>query len=259
MGKFAGPGKSGGVESLKRTLEDRSGSSTFIKNIPGEGITVRFLEEIGDWFGYYEHYDSGLKRYFPCVGDECMGCQDADSRRSLRYLTNAVDIETDTVLPLKIPLTLMNRLMTRYDKYGSVTDRDYDLIRTGKGLQTEYDVETNPPSEMKLSKYDLHDLEALLDEAWESVFGQTESTDGKDPLQGVKSPRLKAKVLDFPSDTDKAPLDSGDDDDDGYSLEELQGKSVGELKGIAKDYDVSFTRETRKAELVELIWEEIRF
>lgn len=249
MSKFGK--RSGSIADLKKKLEESSGNKTFIRPIHKDGVTVRFLEEIDQWYGYREHYDVGLRRYYPCVDEStCAGCLDPSVNRSMRYLTNALNVNTDSVLALKIPVSLMNRLVTRYEKYGTIIDRDYDLMRSGTGLKTEYDLSAEAPSAMKLDKYELHDLEGLLEDSWNEVFGD----DSEDVLDSNPLSRSK--------DKDKDKDDSDDDEslfDDGYTQNELKKLTVGKLRSIAREMELGFDRTATKAELVEIIWEESNY
>jgi hypothetical protein len=134
---------------------------------PGE-TRVRFIQEIPEWIEYWEHFDQSVK-FFPCTGDKqtCPGCTSADERTqkaSKRYLAPVLDPKTGRIYGLKLPTDLANRLSLRNDRNGgTVTNRDYTLIRTGTGLDTEYDVEQEEKVAIDLAVYedqvgDLNDL-----------------------------------------------------------------------------------------------------
>jgi hypothetical protein len=44
---------------------------------------------------------------------------------------------------------LANRITTFYERMGTVTDRDYDIVRSGDGLNTEYDLIAGSPEAMR--------------------------------------------------------------------------------------------------------------
>ena len=48
---------------------------------------------------------------------------------------------------------LANRLVVRYERYKLYMDRDYEIMRSGKGLDLSYDITPEPASEFDSSKY----------------------------------------------------------------------------------------------------------
>jgi hypothetical protein len=168
-------GKTGSIKKMRASLKS-GGGGNFITFIPEDGITVRFLAEPDQWVKFMEHYDEG---YFPCVEGSCPGCANRN-KPSKRYVAPALDIEEDKVIILKVPSTLATRLMAKFDRYETLMDRDYELTRMGSGLDTEYDAETMPPTKLRLSKYELPDLEQALVDAYANAFGDGNDADDDD-------------------------------------------------------------------------------
>lgn len=260
MGKF-GPGPSGTVDALKKRMEASKGAASFIKSIPNDSVmTVRFLQEPHDWYGYYEGYLEERKRYFPVPEG-----MDWDGRKSFRYLTNVIDTDTDQVIPLKVPSSLANRLVVRFERYGTLLDRDYDLLRTGKGLDTEYDVETNAQEDRKLDQYELIDLEATLVDAYDSVFGTNDGEEDEKETNPLKQrARRNVAVDDEDVDTEgqgatmsqEPEAEPTNDDDEFYTEAELNKMNIGEIRALATDYGLTFVKKTTKKDLIEMILEE---
>jgi hypothetical protein len=186
------------IKALKRSLKRRSGSGQFLKRIPADGLTSRFLTEPDKWFKFFEHYDESREddRYFPCTED-CPGCDEGLSS-SKRYLVNALDVEDNRVVPLVLPASLASNLLKKYDKFGTMMDRNYDLSKSGSGFDTEYDALYDGPTRIKTSRYELLDLEAVL-LAQLGVDDDDEDEDDDDDLPNVIDPN---------------DLDDDDDDDD---------------------------------------------
>lgn len=158
------------LKALKQNLK-KGGGGTFIKYIPKEGaMTVRFLEEPTEWVNYYEHFDGTIRKSYPCIETQCPGCA-TEERRTSRYLANALDVEADRVIPLQLPKTLVSSLVAMYERMQTLTDRDIELVRSGEGLDTEYTAIPESPTKRNLGKYEPHDLSAVLDESFNSVFG----------------------------------------------------------------------------------------
>jgi hypothetical protein len=189
-------GYAGSIKNLKRSL--KKGSGSFIKTVPvDDSINVRFIEEPDKWYGYYEHYVN--ESYQPCVDDDCEGC-DQNLRRSFRYLANVYSLDESKVIPLKLTKDLANQLLARYEKYKTLLDRDYELSRSGSGMNdTTYMASPEPPSKMNLKRFSPLDLE-------ETLLGQTsvdDADDDDDDDEDDDEPRSTKKVSRTGSKTSK--------------------------------------------------------
>ncbi len=222
--------KMGTLKALKDSLK-KGGSSlnTFIKNVPAEGITVRFLTEPEEWFGYYEYWNDESRNFCPMAVGEVLP---DGSRPSFRYLTCAVDIESDRVIPLKLAKTAANSLILKYDKYGTMLDRNYELQRHGEGLDTSYDVTPDAPSKLSLAKYDTIDLEKVLVEARANALGE----------QDTETRKSKPPVIDADE------IDNEDDTNDGDATEILFPRDT---------YRLDYT-ESELQDIVELYNSEVK-
>lgn len=222
-------GEVGSVKALKKSLKkSSSGGSQFLKRVPEDGITVRFLTEPDKWVEYFEHYDEDRDpRSYPC-SDDCEGCEQ-NLRKSKRYLCNALDLDDGKrVVPLVLPTSLANMLMKRYDRFNTLMDRDYELSKEGSGLDTEYSEAYEAPSRRNIAKFDLLDLWAILEQqldpdAEDDDEDDDEGDDEEEPRRVVRRPVKRAA---------KKPARSAtpDDDDD----EEEERKRVVRRKSVAK-------------------------
>lgn len=156
---------------------------------PGD-TEVRFLYEVDDWIQYREHFAN--KRSFPCTQDDnCGGCNSDDKdekRASKKYATNLYLGEKDVVLPFKLPMTLAKKLFARAERNGGeITDRDYILIREGKGFDTEYDVDYGERSRVDINKLraDALDIEEILTNSYEEAWGPI---DGEEAVEVTAAP-----------------------------------------------------------------------
>lgn len=199
------------------------------KSLRSGETRVRILTEIPEWQEYWEHYDETVK-YFPCTEDKktCPGCTSTEERTrraSKRYLAPVLDPRTGRVYGLKIPLDLANRLSLRNDRNnGTITNRDYTLIRTGSGLETDYDVEQEEKVPIDLTVYaDTVDLEQMLSSqfaaAWPN-FDPDNPPNGKAP---TRRRRPRADDDEQPEKTmtkelaDRAKTAPGRTEDGGYT------------------------------------------
>ncbi len=211
--------KVGTMADLKKDLS--KGSSTFIKYIPKNGaITVRFIQEPeGNWEAFKEVFDQTRRKSYPVPPDESMpGYPDPDDRVSTRYLANAVDVESDRVIPIQLPKDLANQLFVRYERYETLCDRDYELFRSGEGLDTVYGCTPDSPTAMKLDKYTPLDLEKVLQDAYEAVWGPQAAPAPVTPSGGAGK---QAAVLKRKTKIEPEPAEDDDDDLDLYGLAKI--------------------------------------
>jgi len=157
------------VKEVKESLKKGGGGKGWIKNIPADGLTVRFLGEPETWFGYFEYWTG--EGFCPMAEVEILP---DGAKASFRYLVSAVDTDTDQVVALKLPKTAANSLMLKYEKYGTVIDRDYELDKHGSGLDTTYEVTPCAPSDRALEKYEAIELEEVLVDARRQALGEEE-------------------------------------------------------------------------------------
>lgn len=224
--------KAGSIKALRTSVERKGGGNDqFLQRVPADdSIMVRFLTEPDEWQSYFEHYDQ-VMRYYPC-SDDCPGCTEGN-RPSQRYLANVLDIQNDRVVPMVIPKTLVTKLLNSYDRYTTMTDRDYDLIRLGSGLDTDYDRSPEAPAKRSVNKYTLLDLEAVLENQLRRAFDQDTDEEEAPPSSRASSKPGKARIVPIVSD------DLDDEDEEATSSvkvdrEELEDMSLRELRTFAK-------------------------
>lgn len=172
-------GEAGSVKNLKKNLK-RGGKGGWLKRIPDDGITIRFLTEPDKWFKFFEHYDEAREndRWQPCTED-CAYCEEG-MNASKRHLANAYDTTDSRVIPLVLPTSLASTLLKKYDKFKTMMDRDYELSKEGTGFDTEYDLTWDNPKKLKgvdLAKLELLDLEQTV---LNQLEGEEEDTDDDD-------------------------------------------------------------------------------
>lgn len=202
----------GSLKTLKQSIA-KGGGSQFVKYIPKNGsMNVRFIQEPEEWVNYVEHFDAMLRKSYPCNGEtNCPGCISGE-RKSSRYLANAVDRDDkNRVIPLQMPKDLANRLVVRYERNGTLTDRDFELSRQGEGLDTTYDLESGLKDGANIVQFTGLDLLQVLEEAYQSVFGNPAAEDedeapSSNGRTGAVKGRARSKAADAAEhDEDEAP------------------------------------------------------
>ena len=234
MAKIRG-GKVKSIAGLKSSLKKGSGAG-YLSRVPADGaLTVRFLTEPTGWVNYYEHYDA-VRKFYPC-SDDCPGCLEGD-RPSQRYLANAVDVAEGRVIPLVMPKTMAASVLKKYEKYGTLLDRDYELTRSGQGFDTDYEVTPEPPSKMNLDRFDALDLWELLEGQLDMADNSEADSDDEDDADDVPAPMSKKRAV-APQDKEDDVDDEDDEDDEdvdgAYTRDELEAMGLRELKAIAKE------------------------
>jgi hypothetical protein len=211
--RVAGPGRLGSIAAVKNSA--KAGGNKHVRNIASEkSLTVRFLEEPSEWFGFYQHFEKP-EGYFPCTGDDCRGCLNPsdDGSKSFRYLANAYVVDDSKVMAVMMPKSLVEQLLAYYDKYDTILDRDYDLSKTGSGKEgTKYMASPDSPSKMKTSRFKLLDLDDVLESM---IVGDDDDDDDDDePPRKKKSSSASKKSRRTSDDEDDDPWDDDDDEDD---------------------------------------------
>lgn len=223
----------GSLKKLKAQL--KRGGNRAITYIPKEGITVRFLQEPMTFWKYEECWDDKTKKSFPYADGMVEGVD--FTRKSTTFLANAVNVEdTDKVIVLQVKASVLNRLVIKFEKYGTIMDRDYEISKYGSGKQTEYDVEPEEKMKRNLSKYELLDLADACRQAYEAVFGgDDDEDDDEDEDKPRPGPRRKQR-RGFSEEADDE--DEDDEDDDDEDDEPVRRKKVVKKKRTTDDEPV---------------------
>jgi hypothetical protein len=158
--------------------EKKAGTSDkWLSTFKDGDTVVRFLQNTNEMREYWEHWVDGGS--VPCTGDKssCPACtSDNEAHRSAsrKYGVTAIDRASGYTRAYKIPVSLYNRLVTREQRNdGSLTTRDYIVIRSGTGFDTEYDVDQGDKYDVDLDDYELFDIDDILTSVWESKYGDS--------------------------------------------------------------------------------------
>lgn len=189
------------IKEMQKALAKSSAGDRVVVPIPKEGIKVRFLAEPEKWVHIYEHYTGNG---FEICRDDCEICADG-GRPTQRMIAAAVDVEKKRVIALKLPITAARVLLKRYDRNTTVMDRDWDLSKTGTGLETEYDVDSDGKSKFDYSKYESLDLMAV-------IKAEYATDDDEDEDDGEEETNENAEASDDADEDADTPDDEDDDD-----------------------------------------------
>lgn len=250
--------------------ESTTVSTASIWGFPAGSTTVRFLDELDDWTEYWEHYDANEKKFFPCNGDrnKCFGCVNG-LNASHRWLANAYIVSTDApkakagyVNLYKVPKSLMSKFIRHYDRKGSVTINDYEVIRLGSGIDTEYDLERGDESDFDFDAHApnvVNHEEALLIQ-YNEYYNPQASAEVDDevppPAKASKPAAAQAEKKDIgdPPSEPQQTESSDESDEEILTEEEIMKMNFEELEDLAKraglELPASLTEATELAEWI---------
>lgn len=182
------------IDALRRSASGggRGGRSAQLFLKGDSSVKVRFLQEPTQFMEFLEHYDAANKAFVPAIDNDPLDQHQDEKVRKVgkRWLANALNIEDGKIVIVKLNQDQLNRLLLRHTKYGTLLDRNYELIRLGSGRDSKYDVEADDPTQMDLSRFQdrCHDLTEYLlgevDEYHNTTF-QKEYQDQKAKQNGA--------------------------------------------------------------------------
>lgn len=170
----------------------------WIKPFRDRETRVRFMQEPATMGSIREHYSKRFKEFFPCAnpkdtGQHCYGCLDPDketSKRTRRYVANGLD-EKGVLQLFKVGSELHKKLTNKKQRMGSITHRDYVIVKTGSGLATDYDAE--PGDEYPIPfEGQLHNIPAVLQAKYNQVAAKYANAPA-DPLATASSDEAPAE------------------------------------------------------------------
>jgi hypothetical protein len=193
--KIKGAGKLGSVAGIEKSLKGAGGRGESIITVPSKGVlNVRFLQEPTEFYNFYEYWDQDAKMSFPVVEGEN---PPEDARVSKRYMGNVLVLDGENkVRALIMPVSMFEQLFARFQKYGTLLDRDYELSKTGQGLDTKYLLDFEPASKLPgMNKWQakMLDLEVVLQSMLEDPDEDDEDDDEDD--EDDEPPVVKKKTL----------------------------------------------------------------
>lgn len=222
------------VDDIKNQVK-KSGTNKgkFLYFKSGTKVRVRFLDDMdeGHKVRFHDSYAAGIN--VPCqeeFGHECPYCDDDELRTRDQYAWSVWDYDAKEVKILMAPVNQCSpvpALVSMYEAYGTLCDRDYVITKSGQQQSTTFSVvpmdkakfrndKAKPLSEQKFLQ--------LLDKA----FPCDDNNDDDD------EPKKKSKKRSEPKDEEWE-----DDEEKGY--EDMSAK---ELYKLCKSRDIDV--ETRK-------------
>ena len=203
------------LEKIKQEAA-KSGASKgkFMYFRPDEKKRVRFLQELDDGLEipFHDNFERGIN--VPCqeiFGKDCPYCEDEDLRTRSQFAFSVYDYDAKEV---KILMQAVNQcsaipaLVNMAETYGTITDRDYVLKKTGKGSTSSFTIIPMDKNKFRNEKAKALSKKALLkylNQAFPSDVSDDDCEDDEEDYEDSnKKPNTKKK---------KASEDDWDDED----------------------------------------------
>jgi hypothetical protein len=181
--------------------ESGSGGGSYIKYFKENETRLRFLEPVHEWTEIWMHFSQSKSRDYPCTGNKstCPGCNHEnpkESRASKRYIVNALGVKTGYVDLWKIPQSIIDDFLRYEQMDGSISLRDYTVLKFQKDGGTKYSVDKEDRDGLELVEYTklMKDHQEALADAFREVWGGLPGEDGYtggDLYEVPQQPRLR--------------------------------------------------------------------
>jgi hypothetical protein len=158
--------------------ESGTGGGSYIKYFKDNETRLRFLEPVHEWTEIWMHFSQNKSRDYPCTGQRstCPGCNHENEREAKaqkRYIVNAYSPKSEYVDLWKIPASLIDDFIRFETNDGSISARDYTVLKYIKEGRTKYSVDKEDKDAADLSEHQQHmrDHQEALQEAFREVWG----------------------------------------------------------------------------------------
>jgi hypothetical protein len=200
------------------------GGGDFIKYLRDGDNVMRILQEPDEWVHFWEHFAPGGVS-FPCPRaaddpiEDCPGCSSDNEKMKKVSKKVAFNIlhsfnGTEYVDAFKIGPMVAEKLENRFKRLDTITDRDYTITRyKTSNDRYDFDVEGGTPTPVDLRKEEWRDIESMLADAWNDVWGDTpqaqanRQTVESAPVQGVSSSPARITIAPAPKAQEEPPFE----------------------------------------------------
>lgn len=230
------------VDDIKDQVK-KSGTNKgkFLYFKEGTKVRVRFLDDMEDGHKIRFHDSFQLGINVPCqetFDRECPYCDDDELRTRDQYAWCVWDYDAKEVKVLMAPVNQCSpvpALVSMYEAYGTLKDRDYIITKSGKQQSTTYSVvpmdkakfrnaKAKPLSEQKFLQ--------ILDKAFPCDTSDDEDEEYSKKKKSPKRPHQKQRYEEPDDDDEWDDEDESEDEVDYYEL------STKELYKLCKERDI---------------------
>jgi hypothetical protein len=259
--------KAGSADAIREETSRGTGFGNMLWIKDGDSKTIRILAEPKDWEKYrfvrYEELKAKgkLPTYAGWESDYPEVAESVGNPRTAHVIPVAtVDDKgkLDRFYFWEPSNKILKDLLAHYDRRKTVMDRDWDIVREGKNLDTTYTLIPDDPSDHSKKEYgsieelDFDDeLVRMVEEfaAAHAKFTGEEPEEDEDERPAKKKPSKKGRVVEDDDDPEEEeepeeePEEEGDDDGE-IDLDELD---FDELKALAKKLKVKVKAGSKSA------------
>mgnify|MGYP001623911642 CR=1 FL=1 len=231
----------------------------------GDKIRVRFLTDMEDGLEVVFHDSYALGVNVPCqeaFGRECKYCEDQDLRTRSQYVWSVYDYEAEEVKLLMAPVNQCSpvpQIAAVYESYGTLTDRDYEIKRQGKGQNTTYTVlplEKKVFRNKKVKPLSEQSILKIIDKAYpdeETDYTDEDEEETKTKTKKKPETKQRSKMSKYVN----VPEEVGEDD---WGEEEEQENDYESMKPVdlyklCKERDISCKPKKSKEYYIDLLTE----
>lgn len=231
----------------------------------GDKIRVRFLTDMEDGLEVVFHDSYALGVNVPCqeaFGRECKYCEDQDLRTRSQYVWSVYDYEAEEVKLLMAPVNQCSpvpQIAAVYESYGTLTDRDYEIKRQGKGQNTTYTVlplEKKVFRNKKVKPLSEQSILKIIDKAYpdeETDYTDDEEEETKTKTKKKSETKQKGKMSKYMNEPEE-------DNEDDWGEEEEQENDYESMKPVelyklCKERDISCKPKKSKEYYIDLLTE----
>ena len=245
------------IDKMKQDIAKSGGNrGKLIYVRPDSKVRVRFLTDMDDGFEvtFHDSYAKGVN--VPCqeqYGRSCPYCDDEDLRTRSMYVWSVWDYEAKEV---KLFMFAVNncspipQLMAFYENYGTITDRDYVIGKTGKGTSTAYNVipqDKNKFRNAKAKPYTERQVLKMLDKAYPATDLEYDDSEDEDEKPTTKR---AAKQKESKPKKQEESWESDDSEDMDYD-----SMSPRELFSLCKEREIDVVARKPKRYYINLLEE----
>nr|DAJ99940.1 MAG TPA: DNA binding protein like protein [Caudoviricetes sp.] len=220
------------VEIMKTKIANSGNKKSAVFYVKaGNKVRVRFLQDMEEGF-QVDFHDKWGEFNHPCLtyyGEKCPNCKNPEARTTSNFVWTIWNYETkrkELFVFKANKCSPIPALVSMYETYGTICDRDFVIQRNGSGTETNYSVVPMDKKRFRLDEnaYSKKKVLKMLLEAFPYDDLDAEDLDDEDEEREVRkknkkktsSKKSKRRVVedDEDEDDDDIPFDYDDDDDE---------------------------------------------
>lgn len=212
------------VDEIKNSIK-RSGSnkSKIMYFREGTKVRVRFLEDLEDGRKFTFHDSFARSINVVCqehLNKPCKYCEDEDLRTRDQYCWCVYDYEANEVKLLLAPVNNCSpvpAIMSMYEAYGTITDRDYVITANGKQQNKTFSVvpmDKNKFRNEKAKPLSESKILSILDKAFPADDEEEDEEDDYEPKKKTKNTKGNKKKYEEPEEDEEDIEEEGEEEND---------------------------------------------